>query len=165
MLTQAILKNHLHLIIFLIFRTFLFYKITVITWCRQANIRTAGSWTTSVFLVLAVISVLQYVSFFPANMCVFSYIFSCCTPNNVSNKSQLSKPLIFGYHQYERLSGWALRSTHCSYWGLLNANINMSSGKNFQFYFFPTAHIYDCIKQTSIWAVSRSHRSKWSKIT
>ena len=51
------------------------------------------------------------------------------------------------------MSGWAVRSTHHSYWCLLNAIINMSGGKKLlKFYFFPTAHVDDCIKQTSIWA-------------
>ena len=55
---------------------------------------------------------------------------------------------------------WVVRCTHRSYWCLLNAIINMSSGEKIEFWkFFPTAHINVCLEQTSIWAVSGSHRS------
>ena len=48
----------------------------------------------------------------------------------------------------------------CSYWCLLNVIINMSGGEKIEFWkFFPTAHINVCLEQTSIWAVSGSHRS------
>ena len=58
-----------------------------------------------------------------------------------------------GYHWYERLSGWGVRSTHRSYWFLLKAIINMSGRKNSKkLCFCPTAHINDCIQQTLIWA-------------
>ena len=57
-------------------------------------------------------------------------------------------PLIWAV---ERLSGWAVRSTHRSYWCLLKAIINMSGGKNSKkLWFCPTAHIDDCIEQTLI---------------
>ena len=43
---------------------------------------------------------------------------------------------------------------------MLNAIINMSGRTKPQFFgIFPTAHINDCFEQTSIWAVSGSHRS------
>ena len=51
------------------------------------------------------------------------------------------------------ISGWAVRSTHRSYWCLLNAIINMSGGKNSKkLVFFATAYIDDCIEETLIWA-------------
>ena len=43
---------------------------------------------------------------------------------------------------------------------MLNAIINMSGRTKPQFFgIFPTAHINDCLEQTSIWAVSGSHCS------
>ena len=43
---------------------------------------------------------------------------------------------------------------------MLNAIINMSGRTKPQFFgISPTAHINDCLEQTSIWAVSGSHRS------
>ena len=43
---------------------------------------------------------------------------------------------------------------------MLNAIINISGRTKPQFFgIFPTAHINDCFEQTSIWAVSGSHRS------